>query len=84
MPINTNENPTGKIDLVDYFDESPSGHDEESKKISLMPDQGTQVKMTVFTHSWNQFDGPKKENTECWVIERDALIDLIKKHGRRK
>ena len=84
MSIRENPHPTGKTDLVDYFHETSSGHYDESKKVSLIPGQGTLIEMTVFTDSCDQFRGPRTEKSECWIIERDALIDLIKKHGRRK
>lgn len=75
--------PKGQIDLVDYFFESSSGHVDNSRTVTLTADVGANLKLIEFRDSCNQFSGPRSETTEHWIIERDALIDLIKEHGKR-
>ncbi|WP_147328049.1 MULTISPECIES: hypothetical protein [unclassified Duganella] len=84
MATTRDPNPSGQLSLKDYFHESSSGHYDESRVVSLAPGHGTKIEMTVFVDSCNQFSGPRSESTEVWTIERDVLIDLIKKNGQRK
>ncbi|ASL48881.1 hypothetical protein bAD24_p00900 (plasmid) [Burkholderia sp. AD24] len=81
MATTNDPDPNGEMKLVDYFHESSSGHYDESRVVTLSSGTGSYVGMEIFTDSCNQFSGPRSESRQRWKIEREQLIDLIRKHG---
>jgi hypothetical protein len=83
MTTRENPDPSGELQLIDYFYESSSGHVDKSHAVKLVPASGSTLKLIEYRDSANMYSGPRSETTETWSIERDALIDLIKRHGKR-
>ena len=83
MATTRDPSPNGQIELIDYFYESSSGHVDNSRTVTLAADSNTLLKLTEFSDSCNQFSGPRTDSTVHRTIERDVLIDLIKKYGNR-
>lgn len=81
MATTNDPDPQGEMKLVDYFHESSSGHYDESRVVTLSAGNGSLVELEIFTDSCNQFSGPRSETRLRWKIEREQLIDFIKKHG---
>lgn len=81
MATTNDPDPQGEMKLVDYFHESSSGHYDESRVVTLSPGKGPHVDMEIFSDSCNQFGGPRTESRQRWKIEREQLIELIRKHG---
>ncbi|HJW54311.1 MAG TPA: hypothetical protein VJ577_03485 [Burkholderiaceae bacterium] len=79
----TTRNPPalGEITLVDYFHESSSGHYDKSRTVKLKPDQQELIELIEMTDECDQFKGPRSEQTNIWIIEREKLIELIKANG---
>ncbi|MGA4422862.1 hypothetical protein ACI2UY_22240 [Ralstonia nicotianae] len=81
MAITKDPGPQGEIKLVDYFHESSSTHYDESRTVTLSAGKNSDVEMEISTDACNQLSGPRNETVQRWKIEREKLIDLIKKYG---
>lgn len=75
--------PSGKLTLVNYFEESSSGHVDTSRDVELAPHGKTSVLLKVqFEHN-NVYRPTGPVSAENWTIDREELIALIKQHGQR-
>jgi len=75
--------PSGRITLVNYFYETANTSYEESRRITLAPGEGNSLVLEVETDEFDPLKGPRSSQKIRWAIDRDALIDLIKKSGAK-
>ena len=75
--------PSGELLLVDYFQESSSGHYDTSRTVNLRAGKSGTIEMVEYKDECDQFKGPRTEVTTTWSVDREALIEFVRTAGKR-
>lgn len=78
-----NPPPSGRLDLVHYFHETSSTHADTSRDVVLIPHGANDVLLEIRYEHNNVYQPTGPGTVDCWTINRDELIDLIKAKGHK-